>query len=256
MYKNLFPDSLFSLVKKIWQVPCAPPYMLAIENCSHCSDWDYHENPFKEWFTPQEREQLQEYRFAKRQKEWLAGRICTKLAVNDYFHTYHPDKKALLRGDIHIENLESGRPSLVNSIKGTHIIEPDISISHSQDYALALACKSSCGIDIQHCSEQLLRVKSRFCTDNEERLLRSLSEVKNTLMHLTFLWAAKEAIKKTMGNSKMPGFMDLQLVNAESHVAGFLFTFSHLKNDNIGHFKVVVGQFKNYGIGICIHDLQ
>ncbi len=254
MHVNLFPEPLFHLVRKTWKHPCTIPRMAALKTFDNCLPWDSPANPFKEWLNSREKERFSTFRYAKRQREWLAGRICAKAAIFDYCLTHIQQERNLSRSQLHIENLESGRPAILHGATQSQLPEPDISISHSKDFALAFAAKTYCGIDIQHTTDRLFRVKDRFCSENEEQLLQSIVTEEMPSMHLTLLWAAKEAAKKAISVLSMPGFLDMNLINLEERGHGMVFTFSYLKSSAPpSTLKVIVGQYRDYGIGICLH---
>ncbi len=91
----------------------------------------------------------------------------------------------------------------------------DISISHSGDYGAALAACSPCGIDLQLRQDSLLKVKEKYCSEAEYRLLETFLSETDTLARLALLWAAKEAAKKALSHWQMPGFLDLEIGNVK-----------------------------------------
>ncbi len=254
MHTNLFPETLFQLVRKTWKQPCTVPRMAALKTFDNCLPWDSPANPCKNWLNLREKERFSSFRYPKRQREWLAGRICAKAAIFDYCLTHTQHKHDLSWSQIHIENLESGRPVILHGETQSLLREPDISISHSKDFALAFAAKTYCGIDIQHTTDRLFRVKDRFCSEKEEQLLQSIVDKEMPTMHLTLLWAAKEAAKKAVSISSMPGFLDMNLVKLEERTHGMVFVFSYPESSATpSTLKVIVGQYRDYGIGICLH---
>ncbi len=192
----------------------------------------------------------------KRQREWLAGRICAKAAIQKYCQVHQPQQSPLPAYSLHITNLQSGRPDFHLEQNGSMpIVKPYISISHSNDYAIAFVAEKSCGIDIQRITERILRVKERFCHRSEEKLLQSIDDDAHQRKNLTLLWAAKEAIKKAMSPFTMPGFLDLSLTSIYEGDHKWLFTFYlDKKGRNQERIMVVVGHFEDYGIGVCIGE--
>lgn len=148
------------------------------------------------------------YKLDKRKNEYLCGRIAAKLSLtcgaqvvaNREFST------------IEICNSPSGRPYLnTNRDPGQ---SRDISISHSGQYGCALVCPCACGIDIQTSSPTLLKVKDKYCTYEEDVVLRKIPEKFDRLAHI---WTAKEAIKKCCSkDNEMPGFLDISLIDVQS----------------------------------------
>lgn len=84
---------------------------------------------------------------------------------------------------------ENGAPYLAdNSL--------NISISHTGHYALvATHPNKSIGIDIERIGDKVERVKHKFLNDEE---LKNV-DARSAKIHLTILWAAKEAMYKVMG---------------------------------------------------------
>ena len=70
---------------------------------------------------------------------------------------------------------------------------------------------SHCGIDIQYPDENLSRVKECFVTDKEEQLIHESLPQLQELAQLALIWAGKEAIKKMLSSTGMPGFKELIL---------------------------------------------
>ncbi len=255
MPNNLFPTTLFQIVRATWNPPCVIPHMADLESFTNCLPWGSPSNPYRGWLNPQEKERLSSFKHSKRQKEWLAGRICAKAAILNYYQTHLPQQLELSKKRIQITNLESGRPAFLHEQDADLLCKPDISISHSKNYAMAFAARTCCGIDIQHSTEKVLRVKKRFCHDSEEHLLLNLDIKASPALHLTLLWAAKEATIKAVSTSGIPGFLDLKLTGIQKHVQGWLFTFfQNKKQATPAIINVVVGRFEDYGIGICLTE--
>lgn len=160
---------------------------------------------------PSEIARFNEFRYAKRRAEYLTGRICAKLALA-LFWTARGDDRPPLPAEVEIVNGATGRPQ-VNIAGWTIQPLPQISISHGGDFGAAIAAAVPCGIDIQEHKEALLRVRDRYCTAGEFRLLRESLVGREPLAALARLWAAKEAAKKTLGFWRMPGFHELELTS-------------------------------------------
>ncbi len=179
-----------------------------------------------------EHEYLGRFASDKRKKEWLGGRFAAKYAA----------ARVLLQSNNPLDwsNLavipdEKGRPFLAAEKKVVAL--PDISISHSGGLAAAMAVsKGLCGIDIQQVTERVDRVRERFCTPGDERILGSFFSVTyaQSTPVLTKLWAAKEALRKVADSIPLPGFMELELREIIAGSAGkgsailkFVFTWRH-----------------------------
>lgn len=166
---------------------------------------------------------LASFKLPKRRRQWFTGRLCVKNAILAYCRHYLPHHSPPAVSSLHIQNLPSGRPALLCDIPELQGL--DISISHSDDYAIACAASGLCGIDIQIESEKLLRVRERFCHDNEVEILQQYLPDLDRRQQLTLLWTAKEAAKKALSRRKMPEFLALTLTRSILLQDG-LYTFS------------------------------
>jgi phosphopantetheinyl transferase len=249
LYSDLIAvlQSLSAQRRRTSHQPCTDPFFFDLATLTNSLD---EQNIAKEWLSNVELTRFESFKFKKRRQEWLAGRICAKMALYDYFCTYSPEREMESRTELSIMNLDTGRP-FPTGRKGERLVDaPDLSISHSGSLALALAAKTCCGIDIQQMKDTLIRIKKRFCTEEEERLLMTTLG-KGPLVHLALLWSAKEAIRKALGHSVMPGFLDLILTSADTagHPA-WLFSFRW--GYEYSEIITITASYNNYGIGICI----
>ncbi len=229
--------------------------MVALASFSTCLPWDSPDNPCTAWLSPNEVERLQSFKFPKRQREWLAGRMCAKAVLLKYYECYQSHLQPLAKTSLHITNLDSGRPDFIYDHPPGLADKPSISISHSSDYAVSFAAALECGIDIQEVTDGILRVKDRFCHQNEERLLCFDKVANNQKENLTLLWAAKEAAQKALSSPQMPGFLDLKLEDVQDMGKNQLLTLRHEKQGTFHHMiRVVAGFFKDYAIAISIRE--
>lgn len=141
------------------------------------------------WLSGDEKKYLERFRFPKRYNEWLSGRIAAKCCLlqsgKKIPAPHRPDEFSILP-DGH------GRPIL----SGPRIDPPvRLSISHSHQYAVAMAANQACGVDIQHIGSQILKVRDRIATGKEIVLAESL-QTGSREAGLTLLWVIKEAVKK------------------------------------------------------------
>ncbi len=239
-------DSLADLITTIAKGPCSAPVLFDIPTLGPAEEAALQAI----WLSGEERQRMSRLAFPKRRKEWLAGRICAKMAIEDYFRSLGRESDIPDRTELTIASSDVGRPFVL--CRGTHPFppEPEISISHSGGFALALAAGSPCGVDIQKTGEGLVRVKERFCTAREEDLLGPV--MNDPLLHLALLWAAKEAAQKALSLAGMPGLLDLVLEGIEKigrEELLLLFSRSHLRASQI---RVLAGTIEGYGLGICI----
>jgi len=161
-----------------------------------------------------EQELLNKFKLAKRRREWLGGRLAAKYAVDRLLELVQSRQYALPWADYSILGDDYGRPHISADCK-TGAPMPDISISHSGSFAAALAVRKGFGgLDLQEITPKILKVKDRFCTPGEERILRDSIPVApaNIAGLLTKLWSAKEALRKVARLQTLPGFLEMKLV--------------------------------------------
>jgi phosphopantetheinyl transferase len=122
------------------------------------------------------RDALAEKRTEKRKQEWLAARVLLKeLLGEEALIGYRPN----------------GAPYLPE--KNMHI-----SISHTNGYAaVSLNPDSPAGIDIEYRSDRILKVRSRFMSEEEDAAVDPEHEAD----HLLVYWCVKEALFKRVGQS-------------------------------------------------------
>lgn len=161
------------------------------------------------YLDPAEQERLASFRFAKRQLEWLGGRIAAKNAAMALLHN-QPCPGQGYQG-LRIDASLAGRPLLRRS-NDPQAILPDISISHSGSYAGAVAVRGGlCGLDLQQISPQVVTVRERFASDAELNLISAHLDSHDTATVLSLLWSAKEALRKALACQPLAGFSELSL---------------------------------------------
>jgi phosphopantetheinyl transferase len=243
--------TISAYIKATGRQACSDPVLLDLS----ALEADLNEMHCNAWLSEQERGLYHRFKLEKRKKEWLAGRICAKIALENYFLTHCRGQKIPAGPEVTIAASKSGRPFATwNGGERLHQ-GPDISISHSGNLALALAAQTCCGVDIQKTTDTLVRVKERFCTTPEERLLLSTVQKIDPRMHLALLWAAKEAAQKALSLSVMPGFLDLVLVRIEQighKELLFIFRRQGRQTPLPSEILVVTTCYQTYGLGICI----
>jgi len=150
-----------------------------------------------------------------RQKEWLTTRILLT---------------EILQQKLYIKHNINGKPLLENH-------NSNITISHSKNFvALIVSGSYFPGIDIEHVSNRVSRVKHKFLTTNELTWC-------NNLEQMTACWSAKEAIFKiyekeldfqdveiSAFNIEEAGNMHLQ-VNKSGKESGFLIKYRQIEED-------------------------
>lgn len=190
-----------------------------------------------------EHKKLATYSLKKRRREWLAGRLCLKYSASTYFGE-NINKEVELQKYL-VYNRDDGRPVLQGH-------DEDISISHSKDFAFAMISKKTCGIDIQQAVPTLEKVEDRYCSEVEAQILEQLIQHPK-LYQLAMLWACKEALQKAVTRyEKMPGFLELLLVNIRMQEGLCLFSLSYSTQEKMRVFTVPVTCYKNYAVAYVI----
>lgn len=204
-----------------------------------------------QWLHEKEMSQLAGYVYPKRRQEWLAGRICAKQTLRAFLR--HSPKVPFIpeHNQCRVASEESGRPYF-HPLPEMTFPFPELSITHSKSFAAALASRTSCGIDIQHPGEGLGRVKERFCTEEEEQRIEQSFPHLPQLSRLALLWTGKEAIKKMLSPTGIPGFHEIELYAiTDIHNTEALLHFS---TATVRHptLPVPAGILSNgYGLALC-----
>lgn len=141
------------------------------------------------WLSEKERDYIRKFRFPKRYYEWLCGRIAGKAAL-----LYHADllQKQWKPDVITILADDYGRPRFM---RPHDICKRQLSISHSNCYAVSMTARKSCGVDIQQIESRICALGDRFASEREIHMARQV--LSGSLKEgLTLIWAVKEALKK------------------------------------------------------------
>lgn len=160
-----------------------------------------------------EQDYFQRFKYIKRKKEWLGGRITAKAALLALVDTSADVSSDWTPCSISILPNTHGRPGIeefpINlSAQGGRL---NISLSHSDHFAVALArAESSCGIDLQSISTKLAELTDHFATNAELRLLAEQAGCDEDT-RLTMLWTVKEALKKAFLHDQAVIFSETEL---------------------------------------------
>ena len=143
-------------------------------------------------------------KFDKRKRDWLAGRLAAKKAFIDYC------KKNTGFKNTNITVLN-------NCNKAPYIFEYpelDISITHSNDLAIAAISNSLIGIDLEKISSGNPLIIKYFFSENESNLLKKESlhndKVSESIIRI---WTRKEAVAKYLKLGMKINFKLLDTVN-------------------------------------------
>ena len=156
----------------------------------------------------------------RRRLEWLSGRYLVHV-MTGWAYQYMKDSY--------------GKPFLKES-------RYHISISHSQDYAVAIIAPTLVGIDIQYLTPKLEGVAWRVMNDEK---LKRLNEEKR-LEHLHVYWGAKEALFKAYGKKELDFKKNIVIEpfhydNTEGYSHGFV-----KKDDFELHFDIFYKKIEHY----------
>ena len=156
----------------------------------HFLDREKQQSQLARLLSPAELERFAAFRLEKRRREWLGGRLAIKQAL---LRLTGEDKDVRT---ISILPDEHGRPRLTMSRPAP---VPSISISHSGTSAVAMASRArSCGVDVQEIVPRIERLADHIGEPAELALLAGAIAGANNAARLTMLWAAKEAVKKSL----------------------------------------------------------
>jgi phosphopantetheinyl transferase (holo-ACP synthase) len=254
-FKNLFPTAIWKGAVEIFGEQSIQPVLLRLMSINTVTEHCKSDSLFLEMLHPKEAAILSGYKFPKRQSEYLTGRICAKLAVQELFNLTKPHSNLLILPEIEIANTANGRPNVCLHGENIDTFRMDISISHSGDYGVALAAVSKCGIDLQWQNAALLRVQEKYCNEREYRLLETNLTDRDTITKLTLLWAAKEAAKKALSQWQMPGFLDMEMWKLKkiTNCVALFFRLTKTKSQQMPkEVTVLAGMFGDYALAVCL----
>lgn len=131
----------------------------------------------------------QDFKYEKRQKDYLLGRYAAKTSVETILQGIEIKDISVLNGIFHQPYLE---------IKGNNNPNLQISMTHSNGIAIALAFTPNiiCGIDLERICNQKTNAMRTVLTVREKSML--LSQPADALKFLTTLWTAKESLAKIL----------------------------------------------------------
>lgn len=256
MFVNIFPKALLGLMHRTFPRHRFQPAMQPLVSPREYVRRSQSTPVERHVLAPEELNRAGNFTISKRQDEWLTVRICAKLAALQYHNSISTTHFPLQPAQIHIVSSDTGRPCLAGELPPELKIA-DISLSHGAGYGLALVADTWCGVDIQEPRESLLKVREKFCTPEEEELLQHNLADLPELQHLTLIWTAKEAAKKALSHTRMPGFLELILTETEPHTAGWTLTFlisSRRFNQYPATITVTSELYEGYGIALCLSE--
>jgi len=256
MFINIFPKTLISMAKQVFPRHRLQPVMLPVITPREYLRQAQQTPDTRHILNNEELEKAQSFPIAKRQEEWLTARISAKMAILQYHSSFTSNYSTLYPKEITIINDQTGRPAF-SGVHSRDVCNTDLSISHGAGFALALIADSRCGIDIQEPRESASRVRDKFCSPEEEELLRQTFSGLPEVHYLTLLWVAKEAAKKALSHSRMPGFLELILTDLEAHVTGWAIRFLVSSRQYQGYpptITVIAELYEQYSLALCLSE--
>ena len=152
-----------------------------------------------------------------RQIEWLSGRTAAKDAIRGFVKQQYG--LALLPADIEIFQDEQGRPMVHGSWLQQLPVAPEVSLSHTEGIAVALAGDGKhgrrLGIDIQLIRDLKPDFETLALTTDEQRLLNTVPQPIRAEW-LVRLWCAKEAIAKALGFGLIEGPLSVRILSLDT----------------------------------------
>ncbi len=254
MLTNFMPAQLSTIILNTFSaVTCPPVVFKLLPTASEIAPEEVQKEPYI-FLHSSEREQLKKYRLPKRRSEYITGRICAKTATSN--HLQYTLCTPPPMNQIEINNSEYGHP-IITFHPDVSLPVPEISISHSKEYGAAIAAQYRCGIDIQSQEKSLIKVREKYCTEQEEHILLKVIPKGNELLRLSLLWSAKEAIQKSFSTKTgMPTFLGIHLqAGQRKDDNNVLFSFSLPPEQNRRNQKnvtVAAGIFMNYAIAVFV----
>ncbi|HEY2844367.1 MAG TPA: 4'-phosphopantetheinyl transferase superfamily protein, partial [Bryobacteraceae bacterium] len=163
----------------------------------------------------QERKTFAELRGSeRRQIEWLSGRTAAKDAIRSFIKQQYG--LVLLPADIQIVQDEHGRPVAQGPWVQQLPAVPEVSLSHTEGMAVALAGDGRngrrFGIDIQLVRDLKPDFETLALTMDEQRILNAVPQ-STRAEWLVRLWCAKEAVAKALGRGLMEGPLSVRILH-------------------------------------------
>jgi len=148
------------------------------------------------------------------QQQFILSRLVSKDAVRTWNarETGEPLRQTV---ELELNHEESGRPYMV-CVNGDTLL-PNISLSHSNGVAVAVASEAPLGIDLERADRDVSGILHDFATQEEQAALAELTAGEPDGEWALRLWCAKEAASKAHGTGLLglPKHYQLQEVSAD-----------------------------------------
>jgi phosphopantetheinyl transferase len=165
------------------------------------------EGLIREYLSETEAKRYQRFTNSTRKLQWLAGRIVAKEAVLSYFH----GKRTPL-ATIEVLTSSSNAPE-VNLLKNDRDQTPQVSISHRDDLAIAVASDlDQVGVDVEVFSGDIVEIAAEFAHPREEAETMECLEW-HRIKALTAIWAVKESGRKAIGADRI-GMKQIEIIHS------------------------------------------
>jgi 4'-phosphopantetheinyl transferase len=146
-----------------------------------------------DWLSLSEQNRYQQFRFPKRQNDWLLGRWAAKNLLSNFL----TETDSIPFHEFSIHNEDSGSPFVMWNDQR---LEGSLSISHRSEYAVAAFCfdpEISIGIDLEEIEAKSLDFVEDYFTEPEVRMVLALPFEEQALT-ASLLWSGREAIVKAL----------------------------------------------------------
>ena len=162
---------------------------------------------------------------AKRQAQWLAGRVLAHALLRE---TGTEDG-----ADVLVQNDSTGRPWLAGDVQDSRL-----SLSHSGMWVAAvLAQGARVGVDVEMVRDKAQRLASKFLNADEWAAAQAAAPANDEFAHAhyTLLWSAKEALYKLAGQRGIIFKTQLLLSSFEPRESGEIPATLVLNEDQTRH---------------------
>jgi acyl transferase domain-containing protein/phosphopantetheinyl transferase (holo-ACP synthase) len=196
--------------------------------------------------SPRETQEFELLPNARRKREWLLGRIAAKEAMRDLVKGVAGVE--LASADVEITADENGKPSCLAAWANSVDNSFKLSISHKNDFAVAVAIKSTAkcdvGVDVEVIAQRQPGFENMILTDSEMQAFSEALSADRDLL-LTQLWSVKEAAGKALGmglsgsaknleaTACAPGLNEFRVRSLKRAVVEHGAKGSDLKSDNL-----------------------
>ncbi|RPI03471.1 MAG: 4'-phosphopantetheinyl transferase superfamily protein [Calditrichaeota bacterium] len=190
-------------------------------------------NPFvRKVLSPDEYTAYEMLRFQKRQVEWLSGRIAAKLAVAKQYYMLG---RKFSWADISVHNDARHAPFV------PAFPEWNLSISHSQEFAVAVLSRRPIGVDLEKIESRPRQLADYFCCGDEKNVLAELEQ--NEVLwnqRMTWFWTRKEAVAKFLKLGGAIGFHQINTIADRPTIGDAFVNPIQLLSEFCGDYAVTI----------------